>query len=39
MDKIGYNHNNPIVFDTNVTKNVWLTWLKLLVDMAFKNWF
>jgi hypothetical protein len=39
MDKIGCNHNRPVVFYTNVTKNVWLTWLRLSVDMAFLIWF
>jgi hypothetical protein len=43
MDKIDCSHNKLVIFDTNVTKNIWLkwlnilkllTWLKLLVDVA-----
>jgi hypothetical protein len=39
MDKIGCSHNKPVVFDTNVIKNIWLTWLRLLVNVAFLIYF
>jgi hypothetical protein len=31
MNKIGCSQNKPIIFDTNVTKIIWLTWLKMIV--------
>jgi hypothetical protein len=34
MDKIGYNHNKLVVFDTNVTQNKWLTWLICFFEMT-----
>jgi hypothetical protein len=34
MDKIGCSQNKPIVFDTNVTKIIWLTWLLELIKMT-----
>jgi hypothetical protein len=34
MDKIGCNQNKPVVFDTNVTKIIWLTWLFKMTKMT-----
>jgi len=31
MDKIECSQNRPIIFDKNVTKIIWLTWLKMIV--------
>jgi hypothetical protein len=32
MDKIAYNHNRLVIFDINVTKTMWLTWLNVFVQ-------
>jgi hypothetical protein len=32
MDKIGCSHNRLIIFDTNVTKNIWVTSLNMFVQ-------